>query len=80
MDMGTKNRIELARIIRAAVERDGRSLYAIAKAAGVTYQAFHPFVRGHREDIALSTADKLCRVLGLVLRPVRRARRKAKGG
>ena len=69
--MNTANQTELARIIRTAIERDGRSLYRIAQEADVSYQALHPFVRGQREDIVLSTADRLCKVLGLALRPVR---------
>lgn len=68
--MKRKDQIELARIIRSAIERDGRSLYAIAMAADVPYQGLHPFARGHRNDIALSTADRLCKVLGLELRPM----------
>lgn len=69
MDMKTTETIRLARIIRAAIDRDGRSLYAISKASGVVYQALHPFARGHRDDISLLTADRLCRALGLELRP-----------
>lgn len=78
MIMKREDRIELARIIRAAIENDERSLYAIGKAADVPYQGLHPFARGHRDDIALSTADRLCRVLGLELRPVRRITKKAR--
>lgn len=70
---------ELAVAIRTAIERDGRSLYAIAKAAELPYQSVHPFARGHRTDITLATADRLCKVLGLTLRPVRSRRRKTKG-
>ena len=79
-NMSAANQTELARIIRAAIERDGRSLYRIAQEADVSYQALHPFARGQREDIVLSTADRLCRVLGLTLRPVQSKRRKTKGG
>jgi hypothetical protein len=68
---------ELAEKIRDAIEHDKRSLYAIAKAADVPYQGFHPFVRRQREEINLSTADRLCKVLGLELRPTRRDKRKA---
>lgn len=66
---------QLAEAIRAAVVADGRSLYAISRAAGVAYQSAHPFIRGQREDIALSTADRLCAALGLELRPVNRKAR-----
>ncbi len=77
MGMKRGNKIELARIIRAAIEADGRSLYAIAKAADVPYQGLHPFARGHRDDIALATADRLCKVLSLELKPARRRKSKA---
>lgn len=63
----------LAKTIRDAIERDERRLYAIAKAAGVTYQTLHPFARGRREDITIGTADRLCKVLGLELRPIRKS-------
>ena len=78
--MKTKEHNELATAIRTAIERDGRSLYAIAKAAKLPYQSVHPFARGHRTDITLGTANRLCKVLGLTLRPVQSKRRKMKGG
>lgn len=67
-----KRSTTLAQVIRDAIENDGRSLNAIAKAADVAYQSLHPFVRGQRDEIALSTADRICRVVGLELRPVKR--------
>ena len=71
MIMKTTKTIRLARSIRDAIERDGRSLYAISKASGVVYQALHPFARGHRDDISLLTADRLCKALHLELRPIK---------
>ena len=67
--MKIKPQIDLATVLRKAIDQDGRSLYAVAKAAGVAYQGLHPFVRGRRQEINLSTADRLCKVLGLELRP-----------
>ena len=67
--MKKRARSKLAAILRMAIERDKRSIYAIAKAARIPYQGLHPFVRGHRDEITLSTADRLCKVLGLELRP-----------
>jgi len=57
----------LAERIRSAIEADERSLYAISKASGVSYQGLHPFARRQREEINLSTADRLCKALGLEL-------------
>ncbi len=68
----SKQSNKLATAIRNAIEQDERSLYAIAKAAGVTYQTLHPFARGQREDITIGTADRLCKVLGLELLPIRK--------
>jgi hypothetical protein len=65
--MAKKYRNKLAAVIRKAVEEDGRSLYAIVKAAGCSYQAVHPFIRRQKEGLALSTASKLCDALGLKL-------------
>ena len=58
---------KMAEMIRRSVEADGRSLYAIANAAGVSYQTLHPFIRRQREAITIDTADRLCAVLGLEL-------------
>jgi len=63
-------------VLRAYVQRDGRSLYALADACGIARGTLSRFVRGER-DFTLGTADRLCRALGLELRPVRRG--KAKG-
>ena len=57
--------------IRKAVRQSGRSLYAVAKEAHVPYQSLHRLYNGG-DDCRLSTAEKLCGVLGLVLRPAQR--------
>jgi hypothetical protein len=72
---GMSKHKSLAAVIREAIERDERSLYAIAKLASISYQALHPFFRGHREEITLGTASRLCRVLGLELRPTTRRKK-----
>lgn len=69
--MATKGN-QLAEAIRAAIDRDERSLYAIARAADVHYQTLHPFARRQRHEITLTTAARLCAVLGLELQPVKR--------
>ena len=60
--------------IRAAIERDSRSLYRLAKDSGVDYAVLHRFANAER-DLNLRTADRLCRALGLELRPARRKRK-----
>ena len=65
---------KLASAIRKALDRDERSLYAIAQEAGVHYQSLHPFASGSRDEITLSTASKLCEVLGLELKAIRKAK------
>jgi DNA-binding phage protein len=61
MSMETRN--DLAQVIRWAMK--GRSLYSVAKAAGVPYQAIHRFAHGG--DLTLKTASRVCRALGLEL-------------
>ena len=67
---------DLAKLIRQRFRASGMSILQLAKRADVHYSALHGFIKSDR-DIAISTAAKLCRVLGLGLRPV--ARRKRKG-
>jgi plasmid maintenance system antidote protein VapI len=67
--MGTT--LNMADIIRAAIKRDGRTRYALAQESGVNQAVLGRFVRGER-GLNLDTADRLCRVLGLELRPVRK--------
>jgi len=57
--------------IRDAIARDGRSVYRLAIDSGVAQAVLSRFVSGKR-DLNLRTADRLCRALGLELRPARR--------
>ena len=57
-------------LIRDAIRRDGRSVYRLALDCGVNQGVLGRFVRGER-DMNLRTAEKVCRALGLELRPVR---------
>ncbi len=50
-------------------ESEGRTLYAVAKAAGLKPELLYRFVAGER-DLRLSSATKLCAALGLELRPI----------
>ncbi len=64
----------LAETLRKSIKADGRSLLAIANAAGVAYQSLHPFYNRQRDDITLGTAARLCAALGLELRPGKKGR------
>ena len=66
---------DLAAIIRQAIAERGLSMLAVAKRSGLHYASVHGFVSGYR-DLTLQSATKMCRALGLELRPVRRGKRK----
>jgi len=55
--------------IRAAAKQYGTP-YAVARDSGVNSAVVGRFLKGER-DVTLSTADKLCKALGLELRPRR---------
>ena len=59
---------DLAKTIRQAVRRDPRSMYGLARDAGVHYAALHRFVSGERPNIRIDTASKLCATLRLELK------------
>ena len=59
-------------LIRRTIKADGRSLYRLAIDAKLPYQTLHRFASGQREDLVMGTAWRLCKVLGLELRPVSR--------
>ncbi len=67
---------DLIAVLRRAIKRDPRSLYAIAKDCGLRYSVVHRFATGERSGISLVTTAKLCRTLGLELWPVKRKARK----
>lgn len=73
MSMSTKQ--TFADQIRAAAKRYGTP-YALARDSGVNSAVVGRFLKGER-DVTLTTAEKLCRALGLELRPARQTR---KGG
>ena len=66
---------EMAKLIRARFHRSGLSIKALADQAKVPYAAAHGVINGTRDPM-LSTAVKLCKVLGLELRPTRGTKRK----
>ena len=61
------------RLLRSTIKRDGRSLYRIAKDAGVAVSVLQRFMERTR-GLNLSTAEKFCRVVGLELRPVKKTK------
>lgn len=64
-------------VIRGAFARSGLSIKALADRSGVPYSVTYAMVKGERDPI-LSTAVRLCRVLGLELRPIRSSKRKGR--
>lgn len=68
---------DLAELIRRRFRTTGWSILQLAKRSDVPYAAAHGFVNGDR-DVVLSTAAKMCRALGLELRPVARTKRKGR--
>lgn len=57
--------MSIAEVLRAAVVADGRSLYLIARAAGLDRPGLVRFVRGG--GLSLASAGRLADVLGLAL-------------
>ena len=55
--------------LKRAVKRDPRSRYRLARDAGIAVAILQRFESGER-SITIGTASKLCRALGLELRPV----------
>ena len=60
--------------IRKAIQADGRSLYRLAKDAGVDVAPLQRFMKA-QQTLRLPTAEKLCGVVGLDLCPVKKKRR-----
>ncbi len=65
--------------LRDAVNRDPRTLYAIARDGGIRYGVLHRAANATRADVTTATAEELAAAVGLKiqLRPDRRAK---KGG
>lgn len=62
--------------LRRAIQRDGRSVYALARETGLSAIQIWRFLRDER-GLTTPAVDQLCDVLGLELRP-RRPRRKGR--
>lgn len=63
---------KLVRVIREAVEESGLSVYALAKEAQVDQSTLNKVMRGERNDMTLSVAEKLFEALGIEVVPKRR--------
>lgn len=57
--------------LREAIERDGRSINALARDAGLSPIQLSRFIRGER-GLTTPAVDSLCEALGLTLSPKRR--------
>ena len=66
-------------IIAREARRQGLSGYRIGKLSGVPIRTVQAYLAG-TTDLAGRRIERIAAALGLELRPVRRARRKAKGG
>lgn len=75
--MRSRSDNEMCDLIRATFRASGLSMKRLSDESGVAYQSVHALLTGDR-DPALSTVVKLCKVLDLELRPVRRGKRKAR--
>ena len=64
----------MGNVIRQAFKKSGLSILALSKRSGVPYAAVHGLVNGN-SDARLTTASKVCAVLGLELRPKRKGER-----
>ncbi len=60
--------MDMATIIRKSIDRDKRSIYRLAKDSGVHVAVVQRFESGER-GLTLGTATKICKALGLELRP-----------
>lgn len=69
-----KTRRSFAEQIRATTEARGLTAYALARDSGVNSAVVGRFLKGDR-DVTLTTAEKLCRALGLELQPARRPKK-----
>lgn len=63
--MAKKKTVSIADRLRAALKRDGRTPYAIAKEAGIAPIVLSRFIHG--KSVTLETAEKIARVVGLNL-------------
>jgi len=63
-------------VIRGAIRASGVSLYAIARDSGVNVAPLQRFMASEH-GMTVDTAERIGRLIGLELRPTRRARKGA---
>lgn len=68
--------LALVQRLRDAIAEDGRTHYAIAKAAGIEPDILDRFTGGR--DVYLTTAAKIALVVGMDLVPIKKGRRRVK--
>ena len=78
-DMTNKTDHGMVRTLKATFEASGLSMKAVADGTGLPYAAVWKAVQG-KSDPQLSTVAKIADLLGLELRPVRRAKKKRLDG
>jgi len=61
----------MSAIIRDAIRNSGRSLNQLSRETGITQGMLSRFMRDER-TLTISTAERLCTVLGLELGPVKK--------
>ena len=66
-------RLSWNQLVRRAVHADSRSIYALARDSGLGIGPMQRFAAGEH-GLTLNSAEKLCRVLGIELRPAAQKR------
>jgi len=66
---------DLADVIRRAFQKTGKSIKWLADLSGVPYSSVHGLLVDGR-DSTISTASRLCVVLGLELKPTPKKRKR----
>lgn len=66
--------MNVIRELRTAIKEDGRSLYKLAKDAGLRYSVVHPLATGDKDNPTIETMNKLAAALGYDLRLIRKGR------
>jgi len=71
--------MSIVKTLRQAIKRDGRSLRALAREAGISPIQLTRFLRGER-GLVTDTMDALCAVLALELKPKQPTKRQVNSG
>ena len=64
--------MNMEQTIRERFQKSGLSIKKLTDQAGTPYSAVHAFLNFQTKTVTLSTASRLCNVLGLELRPIQR--------